>query len=92
MAESRQFVRRPGPTAYNTKAQRLLASVTMVVLAAVGALFVLVALIVFLTQGQQIRVTARVLSESCRPQYDVGDATTYTRCDAAVEFGDASGS
>lgn len=32
-----------------------------------------------------------MLSESCHPQYDVGDATTYTRCDAAVEFGDTSG-
>jgi hypothetical protein len=50
-----------------------------------------VALLVFLTQGSQIRVTAAVLSEHCHPQFDPAYGAGETRCDASVRFTTASG-
>jgi hypothetical protein len=52
----------------------------------VGLLLVLIALGVFLSQGSQIRVTARVLSRSCHLQPDLGTGQVDTRCDAQVQF------
>jgi hypothetical protein len=56
-----------------------------------GAVMILIALGVFLTQGSQIRVTATVLSESCHSQYDLTVHADQTRCDAAVRFTTRSG-
>ena len=57
-----------------------------------GALFALIALSVFLTQGGQIRVTATVLSEKCHYQYDLGSpGASGQRCDAPVTFATRSG-
>jgi hypothetical protein len=52
----------------------------------VGAVLLVVALGVFLTQGSQIQVTGTVLSEHCHPQFDLGTGATETRCDAAVRY------
>jgi hypothetical protein len=52
----------------------------------VGAILLMVALGVFLTQGSQIQVTGTVLSEHCHPQFDLGTGATETRCDAAVRY------
>jgi hypothetical protein len=51
-----------------------------------GLLMVLIALVVFLGQGSQIGVTARVLSKSCHLQTDLGTGQVETRCDAQVQF------
>jgi hypothetical protein len=51
-----------------------------------GALMILIALGVFLTQGSQVRVTATVLSEHCHPQSDLATGSQQTRCDASVRF------
>jgi Protein of unknown function (DUF3592) len=56
-----------------------------------GAVLVLVALSVFLTQGSQIRVTAVVLSERCHPQVDLATGVGETRCDVAARFTTKSG-
>jgi hypothetical protein len=57
----------------------------------VGAVMILIALGVFLTQGNQIRVTATVLSEHCHYQPDLGaPSATPTRCDASVRYADQS--
>jgi hypothetical protein len=61
------------------------------VLLLIGAVMILIALGVFLTQGSQIRVTATVLSESCQSQYDPAVFTYETRCDASVRFTTRSG-
>src|SRR5215475_8105685 len=62
------------------------------VLLAFGAVFVLIALTVFLTQGSQIRATATVLSEQCHYQYDAGaPSASGPRCDAPVRFTTRSG-
>jgi hypothetical protein len=53
---------------------------------AVGAVLVLVALLVFLTQGSQVRVTATASSEHCHPQVDLATGIGETRCDADVRF------
>ena len=52
---------------------------------------VLVALIVFLTQGSQLQVTATVLSEHCHKQFDVATDASETRCDAAVRYTTVTG-
>jgi hypothetical protein len=66
--------------------------VAATVLLLIGALMILVALGVFLTQGSQIRVTATVLSEHCGYRYDFGaPASSGTRCDASVRFTTRSG-
>jgi hypothetical protein len=57
----------------------------------VGALMLLIALGVFLTQGSQIRVTATVLSEHCHPQVDAATGVSETRCDASVRYTTRSG-
>ena len=51
-----------------------------------GALMLMVALGVFLTQGSQIRVTGTGLSEHCHPRPDLATGTGETRCDAAVRY------
>jgi hypothetical protein len=55
-------------------------------LLAVGAVMVLTALSVFLTEGSQIRVIAIASSERCHPQYDLATHMGETRCDADVRF------
>jgi hypothetical protein len=66
--------------------------VAATVLLLIGALMILVALGVFLTQGSQIRVTATVLSEHCGYRYDFGaPASSGMRCDASVRFTARSG-
>jgi len=66
--------------------------VAAIVLLSVGAVMILIALGVFLTQGSQIRVTATVLSENCGYQYDFGaPAASGTRCNASVRFTTRSG-
>jgi uncharacterized BrkB/YihY/UPF0761 family membrane protein len=67
------------------------ARVSGTVLLLTGAVMILVALGVFLTQGSQIRVTATVLSENCHSQYDLAVHTDETRCGAAVRFTTRSG-
>jgi len=52
----------------------------------VGVVMLMVALVVFLTQGSQIGVTGTVLSERCHPQFDLGTGADETRCDAAVRY------
>jgi hypothetical protein len=52
----------------------------------VGAVMILIALGVFLTQGSQIQVTGTVLSERCHQQFDPAIHQSETRCDAAVRF------
>ena len=52
----------------------------------VGAVMVLIALGVLLTQGSQIPVTGTVLSERCHAQFDPATHQSETRCDAAVRF------
>jgi hypothetical protein len=52
----------------------------------VGAVLILVALGVFLTQGSQIPVTAVVLSERCHPQVDLATGIGEIRCDVAARF------
>lgn len=66
---------------------RLLGSVLLLI----GAVMILIALGVFLTQGSQIRVTANVLAEHCHPQYDPVVHTNETRCDATVRYASRSG-
>jgi hypothetical protein len=56
-----------------------------------GAFIVLIALIVFLGQGSQIRARAVVLSEHCYSAFDVALAEHQTRCNLAVEFSTRSG-
>jgi hypothetical protein len=56
-----------------------------------GAFIVLIALIVFLGQGSQIRTRALVLSEHCHSAFDVALAEHQTRCNLAVEFSTGSG-
>jgi hypothetical protein len=63
----------------------------MIVMCLVGVLLAGLGLGVFLTQGSQIRVTAKVLSEKCHPSTDLADGQTETRCDADVQFTTASG-
>jgi hypothetical protein len=67
------------------------AQVTTMVLCLTGIFTLFVALMVFFTQGSQIRVTATVLSESCHPKADLATGQTETRCDATVQFITASG-
>jgi hypothetical protein len=54
-----------------------------------GAFIVLIALIVFLGQGSQIRARALVLSEHCYNAFDVALNENETRCNLAVEFSTA---
>lgn len=55
-----------------------------------GLLLAGIALGVFLTQGQQVRVVADVLSKRCHPRDDLAfPGGVETRCDAAVRFTDA---
>ena len=56
-----------------------------------GAFIVLIALIVFLGQGSQIRARALVLSEHCYNAFDVALNENETRCNLAVEFSTRSG-
>ena len=51
-----------------------------------GAVLLIVALGVFLTQGSQIRATGTVLSEHCQPQFDLATGAGETRCDADVRY------
>lgn len=60
--------------------------IIMAILAADGLLAAGVALIVYLGQGSQIRVTAPVLSERCHQQRDLATFQLETRCDASVRF------
>jgi hypothetical protein len=53
---------------------------------AAGLLMIMVALVVYLSQGSQIQATATVTAEHCHPQFDLGTQTTGTRCDAAIRF------
>lgn len=62
------------------------ARVCMTVLFLCGVVLAGGALIVFSTQGSQIQVTAKVLSERCHPQLDLATRQEETRCDADVEF------
>jgi hypothetical protein len=74
--------RQPRPT----RARLLFISVTLIVFSIIGLLMAGVALVVFLGEGQQVSVRARVLSEHCHPQSDLATGQMETRCDAAVEF------
>ena len=59
----------------------------MLVVGSCGLLMAGIALAVFLTQGSQVRVVARVLSERCHPRDDLAyPGSVETRCDAAVRF------
>ncbi len=59
----------------------------MLVAGLCGLLMAGIALGVFLTQGSQVRVVARVLSERCRPRDDLAyPGSVETRCDGAVRF------
>jgi hypothetical protein len=82
-------VRQSDPTIARFRRQnRVLGTVLLVF----GAVFVVIALSVFLSQGSQIRVTATVLSEQCHYQYDAGaPSASGTRCDAPVRFATRSG-
>jgi hypothetical protein len=51
-----------------------------------GVLVAGIALVVFLTQGSQIKVQAHVLSERCHQQTDLATGEPETRCDAQVQF------
>ena len=63
-----------------------LARAYMIVLFLCGVVLAGIALLVFSTQGSQIQVTAKVLSERCHPQTDLATHQVETRCDADVEF------
>jgi type II secretory pathway component PulL len=56
-----------------------------------GLLLVLIALIVFLSQGSEIQVRARVLSEQCYNAYDSSTHQTQTLCNLGVQFTTQSG-
>jgi len=61
-------------------------SVALIIMCVTGVLLAGLALGVFLTQGSQIQVKAKVLSEQCHPQTDLATGQLETRCDADVEF------
>jgi hypothetical protein len=84
------FSLRPRPRQLSPAGVRFMFA-AMIVMCLVGVLLVGLALGVFLTQGSQIRVTAKVLSEKCRPRTDLAFGQTETRCDADVQFTTASG-
>jgi hypothetical protein len=65
--------------------------VLAVILIIAGLFLAFIALAVFLSQGSQITVTAKVLSERCHPQYDLATHRGETRCDAGVQFITVSG-
>lgn len=65
--------------------------IASVIMFLVGAVMILVALTVFLNQGNEIQVTAKVLSEQCRSQYNAGDGLEETSCDASVRFTTVNG-
>ena len=58
----------------------------MVMLAVIGVVMAGTALIVFFSQGSQIKVTAQVLTKRCGPKWDLATRMTETRCDASVRF------
>jgi hypothetical protein len=79
----RRPARRPVP---DLKAQRRLIRVLGWVTAVLGVFFLLISLVVFLTQASEVRVTASVLSRNCSRQYDAGSRQTQTRCNALVRY------
>jgi len=62
-----------------------------VVMILAGLLLILIALVVFLGQGSQIRVRARVLSKRCHFQTDLATGQPQTLCNAEVRFTAVSG-
>jgi hypothetical protein len=77
---------RPRRTRQVSAAGVRLARAYMIVLFLCGVVLAGIALLVFSTQGSQIQVTAKVLSERCHPQTDLATHQAETRCDADVEF------
>jgi hypothetical protein len=82
---------RPGPQRASRGPVLLVWGGGGVVMILAGLLLVLIALVVFLGQGSQIRVTARVLSKSCHLQTDLATGQVQTRCNAEVRFTAVSG-